>query len=1134
MNTNENEQHHNSPGSASGSREKLDRILASLRSMHKKLQRRRNLLILFAPLSLLFAGATFLFYAESFLYISATGKSLCWLVLLTSAAGLAWYLRQQFPVPDFTRFYRELTYKTGLPKLQHALDLQRFPRHDSSVFRQAAIDTNIAGVEEEDLARRYRQYLQSRPENFFYQYGLGSLFLATALLLLAMTSIGDGIKRGLQFWHGFNPPNPYQFTIEPGDQTMEQGASFTPKIHFERDPLPSQVTLGIKTNIESDYRLQPMRPEGEQTFATGPITLTSDARYYVKMGDYTSDRYAIEVQLRPRFSELKAVVRPPEYTGRDSTHVTYPFSRLEAYPGTRVTLRGISNKPLSQLLLNRTTGGQDTLSPRKSGSSVYRHRFTVDAPDTLQFTMRDSSGLTNKNPFRFTVKPLQDERPFVRILQPDSTLKEANPDSLSLVYEAGDDFGLIHTRLNYELHRAFVEEPEQKSRKIPTPARDESQVYSWDLTDLQLKPRDKIVYWISVTDNDAVSGFKTVTSRKMTLTVPSMSEYAAELEEEERDVEQTLDEVSQSYQQMSEEYEQFKEQMKRDPTGNWEQQKKLEEVQKKREEFQKKTEELNEKFNKVREELEKNEMLSEDTQQAYEELQKLMEEIDDPELREALEELQKAVEEMDQNKLKKSLEDFEFQEESYREQLERTIDLFKKLKTNSNLEKMAKSLESLSQQEQELSESDSPPSEKIEKQQAIKEDTEQMSSRIDSLSEQAPSDARQQMEELEKQAREQMESLQKKLEQNMQEMKKGGNSSKSRSQQKQMQKQMQEMANKMRQSKSSMNQQRMQVNLGALQHILYSLVTLSENQEELTRDTEKIESGSRAFVELARTQKNIASQFNQISDSLKAVASDIPMVSSQVMRLKNELEQRLDRSVDQLDERNKNNATMAERQVLSGINELSSMVASLIDELKKMQQKGQGGGSGNMSMKQMKQKLKEMSGKQRQLSKMMEKMMNQMQGNRLSKNQIERMKQMARQQNEIRKQLQQMQKEGNLEPGDKLLSQMERINEEMEKTVRDLRGGENNRKLLKRQKNILSRMLSAQDAMNKRDKSEKRKARQPEETPRQSSPQMTMEELEKKIRQRMQDPELTKFSDDYQQLIEAYFRLIKEGRLSDF
>ncbi len=1124
MDSNENEQHQ---GSRSGPREKLDRILSTLRGMHKKLRRRRNLLLLFAPLSLLFVGATFLFYVESFMYIPAAGKSLCWGVLLTVTGGLAWYLRQRFPVPDFTRFYRELTYQTGLPKLQHALDLQRFPRHDSSVFRRAAINENIADVEEEDLAHRYRQYLQYRPENFYYQYGLGSFLLSTALLLLAMISIDDGINRGLQFWHGFDPPNPYEFTIEPGDQTIEQGSSFTPTIRFEGEDRPSQVTLGIKTNIESDYRLRPMRPEGEQSFVTRPITLTSDAQYYVKMGDYESDRYAVRVQLRPRFSELKAVVRPPEYTGLDSSHATYPFSRLEAYPGSEITLRGVSNKPLSALYLNHTAGPRDTLTPEESGATVYRHRFTVNAPDTLQFTMRDSTGLTNKNPFQFSIKPQQDERPFVRILQPDSALKESNPDSLTLVYEGGDDFGLISTGLHYEHHEAFADEPERERLEIPTPSSDDTQVYTWDLTDLQLKPRDKIVYWISVTDNDAVSGYKSVNSRKMTLTVPSMSEYAEELQEKEKDVEQTLDDVSQSYQQMSDEYEQFKEQMKRDPTGNWEQQQKLEEVQKKRQEFQEKTEELNEKFNKVKEELEKNEMLSDETQQAYEELQKLMKEIEDPELREALEELQKAVEEMDQNKLKKSLEDFEFQEESYREQLERTIDLFKKLKTNSNLEKMAKSLESLSEQEKELSESDTPASGKIDKQQAIKEDAEQMSSQIDSLADQAPGDAKQQMKQLEKEAREQMESLQKQLEQNMQEMKNNGNSSKSRSQQQQMQKQMQKMAGKMRQSKSNMNQKRMQVNIEALQHILYSLVNLSENQEELSRDTENIESGSRAFVELARTQKNIARQFNHISDSLTAVASDIPMVSSSVMRMKNELGQRLDRSVDQLDERNKNNATMAERQVLGGINELSSMVASLIDQLKKMAQKGQGSGSGNMSMQQMKQKMKEMSGKQRQLSKMMEKMMNQMQGDRLSKNQIERMKQMARQQNEIRKQLQQMREEGNFEPGDKLMSQMERINEEMEQTVRDLRGGENNRKLLKRQENILSRMLNAQDAMNKRDKSDERKARQPEETHEQTSPQMTMEELQKKIRQRMQDPEFTKFSDDYQQLIEAYFELIK-------
>ncbi len=1127
MTSNDNRQNYESEDTVLNPSTKLDRILSTLRELHGKLLRKRNLLIIFAPLSILFAGSTLLFYVESSFYLSAAAKSVSWLILLAGVGGLGWYLHQLFPVPDFTQFYRELTYQTGLPKLQHALDLQRFPRHQSAAFREAAIRENIASVDEQELLIRYQQYLNTRPETTYYQYGLGSLLMTTALLLLATTSINDGIIRGMQFWQDFKRPNPYQFTIQPGNQTIEQGATFTPSVEFSGDQPPAQVTLGIKTDIESEYRLRPMRPEDRQKFVTDPISLTSDARYYVKMGKYESARYSIDVQLRPRFSELKAIIHPPKYTGLDSTHRFYPFSRLEAYPGSEITLRGKANKPISELHVTRSGEQQDTLRPHQAGTPVYRYQFNVRSADTLRFAMRDSSGLRNDNPFRFTVKPLVDEQPYVRILRPDSALKESNPDSLLLAYEGGDDFGLIRSRLNFELRRAFVDTAEKNHISVPTPAPKETETYSWDLSSLELKPRDKIVYWISVTDNDAVSGYKTATSRKMTLSIPSMAEYASELENQEEDVEQTLDEVSRSYDEMSQQYDQFKEQMKRNPTGNWEQQKKLKEVKDQQKEFQKKVEDLNKKFNKVKEELQKNDMLSEETREAYKELEKLMKEIDSPELREALEELQKAVENMQQDQLKKALENFEFQEQSYKEQLKRTIDLFKKLKLNSDLEKMAKSFESLSKQEEELSNSKQSTSQKIKKQQAIQQDAKQMSSQIDSLSEQSPSDSRKQMKQLEQQMKQQMDSLQQKMNRNMQEMRKNGNSSKSKSQQQQIQKQMQQMASQMRQSKSQMNQQRMQVNLGAMKHILYSMVNLSENQEELTRETSTIESGSRAFVEKARQQKNIERQFSQLADSLTAVASDIPMISSRIMRQKNELARRMDRSVEQLAERNKSNATTAERQVLSGINELSSMLASLIDKLEKMSQKGQGGGSGNMSMQQMVKQLKQMSGQQQKLNKMMQKMMNQMQGNRLSKSQIQRMKQMARQQNQIRKQLQNMQENGGLEPGDKLLSQMERLNEEMEQTIRDLRGGQRDQKLLRRQKNILSRMLNAQDAMNKRDKSEKRKARQPEETYEPKSPQLTMEELQKKIRQRMQDPDFTRFAEDYQRLIETYFELLQ-------
>lgn len=181
-----------------------------------------------------------------------------------------------------------------------------------------------------------------------------------------------------------------------------------------------------------------------------------------------------------------------------------------------------------------------------------------------------------------------------------------------------------------------------------------------------------------------------------------------------------------------------------------------------------------------------------------------------------------------------------------------------------------------------------------------------------------------------------------------------------------------------------------------------------------------------------------------------------------------------------------------------------------------------------MSMQQLMEQLQQMSGQQQEMNRRIDELINDIQGDRLSNEQIDRLNQLARQQNRIRKQIKELQEKGGLESGDKILSELERLSEEMEETINDLRGGQTDETLVKRQQNILSRMLSAEKALNKRGEDEKREATTAEESPRSTPPDITLEELEKNIRKLLNDPDQTRFSQDYQRLIEQYFRLLRD------
>lgn len=1083
-------------------------------------------------LSILFFGLTIAGMLESLFYMPVAVKISLLTLLLTTAIGTVVYYYKKLDRPSFKDFYHKFGKASGKTELSDALDLHFDPNTKKPPLQDAAIEQNLNKLDPPDIKSRLERFIEEHQVYKYYRAGLaGGVGM---LLLLAGFTLWQpsAMDRLAHMWIAYTPPNPYSYNIEPGTITLEQGESFIPKIKFEGE-YPEKLSLAFKTDIEEQFRQRNPVSSDKVQAAFAPISFSTNGTYYFVMDGFQSKQFKVRVQLRPRLEQLSLNVIPPVYTQLDTTTYSYPFSKVQAYKGSEIQLKGITNKPVTQFSMHRTTS-TDSLaqSLASNDSTVFNYRWTVNSRDTISFGMTDSAGLSNKNKFRFIVEPREDQAPFVNLVAPAENIKMKTPENLQLQYEAGDDFGLTKAVLRYELKRAFTNAPEKGAVSLPRPAMNKQQSFTWKVPKLDPKPRDVLTYWIQVYDNDGYNGAKVGYSQKLMITFPSMTEYMDELESRESEVTQSLDSLSQSFKQMEREYDQFKQQLQQNPQTNWEQKQQLEKVEEKREKIDKQVEELNKKFQQIRKEIEKSQAMSPETMQAYEELQKLIKEINDPELQKALEKLRNSLGNMTPDQMRRALENYEFNEKQYQQRLERTVELFKSLKMNSDLEKLAKSLEELAEQEQQISKSTQSPAEDLEQQKAVKKDLGKVQEQLEELSKNAPKKAKNQIKQLQQEAGKQIQQTKQELQKNIERLKKQQKSNSkpnpgTKQQQRQIQKQMQQTAQQMRSAKQQLNQQRMQVNMAALEYVLYSLINLSTNQEELTKETESLPPRSQAFVEKARKERNISSQFSMLSDSLFKVSSKIPGFSNQINKKKAEVEEQLSRAVNMLSERDKSNSTFAQRQALGGINQLATMVASLLEQLQNQQQ---GGSGGSMSMQQLTEQLKKMSGQQQQLNKQIQQMINDIQGNRLTKDQMERLNQMSRQQNQIRKQLKELQRKGELESGDRILSELERMSEQMEDAINDLRGGQLDNRLMQRQQNILSRMLSAEKAVQQRGKEDRREATTAEENPKNVPPNVTLEQLQQRIRKMLNDPNRTKFTEDYQQLIEQYFELLKQQK----
>ncbi|CAN5258655.1 hypothetical protein BH23BAC3_BH23BAC3_31910 [soil metagenome] len=1111
--------------------QKISRLTGLLNSAHKKIELSRitSAVLIFIALAILFLSL--ISGIESFLFLPSVYK-----IAGLSAAGIfslagAFLIIRAIGISKRNQFIN--TYLKTRPadgeNIQSALDLHKNRDLKKSVFYDAALESNLQHIDSEHLKEDLGKYTGHHKAVKFAGYSTVLLAISIITFTVTVYSSPDGFNRAITFWESYEQPNPFQYTVTPGSATIEQGQQITPSIRFTGGNLPENVTLSFKTDVEENYRERPMRFADNSEFQAREIEATSTISYYILMDDFKSETYTLDVQVQPRFEHLIATIIPPEYTNLPERQFEYPFSTLNFYRGSVIRFDGDINKPIENLTLVSEHESKSFIAEEGDTLQSFTVELTPTKSDTLMFQIIDHDGLKNRNPFRTFLQVVDDESPVVIIREPSGVVMQNEPRDIDILYQVTDDFGIERAELHWEIHRSFVEEPETYSMQLNTPENGRNTRFTWDLSEIELRPRDEIRFNIRAMDNDAVAGGKWGQSQEVIIRVPSMAEFFDEIDSKERDVQSELDQVSDSFEQMEQEYERFLERLRQNPDGGFEEQEILESVSEQQRQIDETLEQLKKQFEELRREMEESSSVSEETRESYRELQQLMDELDDPDLQNALRELREAMENMNPNQIEQALENVSFNEELYKERLERTKELFKQLKMNSDLDKLAQQYEDLAERIREKPEATL---EQLKQEMGTaKEDMDQVQEQLDRLDTNPPKRSEEQLREFKQQAQERLEQMQEQMDQlgdDIDSGMEGGDSSpdeQMQQQQQQLSQQLQKEADNMRQMRQEMGGQQMQVNLLALQRALYTLLELSQTQEFLTKDSQETANRSAGFVNLARQQNYIRNQFSAVADTIFQISSELPGIPNRINRKKAEVEQTLQRAVDQMAERNQRSSTITSRESLGGINDLSSTIASLIDQL--MDQDGNGGGGGGMSMQQMIEQMQQMSGDQQQLNQQLQDMVNDMQGDRLSRDQSERLDELARQQNEIRRQLRELQQSGALLEGDQALSELQRMIDEMEDSINDMRGGVTDRLMIERQQNILSRMLNAEEAMERRGEEEEREGTRTDQFDSDLPPDMTLEELQQEIRSRLQDPDYTRFSEEYQRLIERYFEMLR-------
>ncbi len=220
----------------------------------------------------------------------------------------------------------------------------------------------------------------------------------------------------------------------------------------------------------------------------------------------------------PITGDVELTYRYPAYTGLPSRTVAGTNGEVTAPAGTEVSLKTRADRDIEAAAID--VDGQQ-LPLKLVGRRDLEGTFIVERTGHYHFLFLDGRAVDAEGP-DVPVRVDPDAPPTVHLSSPPDELEVDNDkQSVTLKYEAADDYGLSQLELTWRI-------PGQPEAVVPLQHDDGRTTrgeYTWDIGALHLVPGQRVQYSLKATDNDEVSGKKSGVSRTQTLKLYSASEH---------------------------------------------------------------------------------------------------------------------------------------------------------------------------------------------------------------------------------------------------------------------------------------------------------------------------------------------------------------------------------------------------------------------------------------------------------------------------------------------------------------------------------------------------------------------------------------------------------------------------------
>ena len=906
--------------------------------------------------------------------------------------------------------------------------------------------------------------------------------------LMAPSLLTQGTSRVVNFNKEFAIPAPFTFSFLNDVREVEEGSNYPFEVELVGKNIPNKVYVKSNQGRSLLTRVTKTKFKGELKQVREETAIQFEA------SEFESDVYDIGLVGKTSLGKMQATLVYPSYLGREK-EVIDNASDITCPEGTKIQWSVVTKNSAETTF----EIGDRKESFTTKGFKV-SDEFRNDASALVVLKNAQTSQLDSTF---FEVDVIKDNYPSIQVSEVKDSLKDGVRFFSGVTM---DDHGLAGLSFVYEITTKGAKRTERLN--VGQVSGTESKfVFAVDFRKESLSLEDKIEYYFVVVDNDGVNGGKSARSRSFSYRLPTLEDLNDAREEEQEKTKKDLKDLTDKVDQFRENLSKLKNETRDNKSNNWNKQNQVQQLQEDHKSLLEDLESIQEDMNNSMEEKNQLSEIDEELLEQQEMINDLLEELMDDELRELLEQLEELMKQNDEEGVQEKMEDLEMNSEDMKKQLDRSMEMLKRLQVNEKIDDIEEELKKLAEEQDELRE-DTQGDKKIsdvdkEKQEEISEKFEDLKEeleKLDSLNQELKSpmdlgDTKDEQKAISDDLKESSDQLQKDKGKKASESQQGASEK------------MKQMAEQMDMMQQQSNQEQQQEDMDMLRNILESLVTLSLDQENVMNRMRKVRDGDPAFKKYSRKQRRIVDDTRSVSDSLYALAERQPKIASFIDDELNQIHKNHDLALTNIDEfqdgKNRRALGVHQQYVMTSYNNLALMLNESLQQMQQQMQsmmqgsgqcnkpggKGMGKSGNSMSPGDMKQMLK----KQLEQMKKGEQEGNKPGGKKpgdkpgsnpggtsageglgLSSKQVAKM---AAQQSAMRKKLEQMRRDLNSR-GKGEGNKLNPLINELEKQERDLVNKRLGNNLVKRQRDILTRLLESEKALMERGFDEKRESKE--------------------------------------------------------